>query len=88
MRGFINNEQFKDSIDLILTDVEMPRMSGRELVNRLIPLHPEMKVIFMSGYTDDSNIRNAVLHETAQFIQKPFSPVSLLQKVRETLESN
>lgn len=81
-------EQHKETIHLILTDIVMPRMSGRTLVERLSPLHSEMKVLYMSGYTD-STIANLSMTELGrQFIQKPFAPLDLVSRVREILDSN
>ena len=80
-------EKYKDPIHLILTDVVMPEMSGRELVERLLLIHDEMKVLYMSGYTDDAIIQHGILEEKVQFLQKPFTPMSLLEKVRTILDS-
>jgi two-component system cell cycle sensor histidine kinase/response regulator CckA len=64
----------------------MPGMSGRELAETLRPKLPETKVIFMSGYTDDSVVRHGIDHEKVAFLQKPFAPFDLLKKVREELD--
>jgi hypothetical protein len=74
-----------ERIDLILTDVVMPSMSGAALAERLKKRWPGIKVIFMSGYTDDTIVHHGVLEEDAEFIQKPFSPDQLAIKVREVL---
>jgi two-component system cell cycle sensor histidine kinase/response regulator CckA len=79
-------EKYKEKIHLLVTDVVMPGMSGRELSERLLPLHPEMKVLYMSGYTDDTILRYGVLEGEINFVQKPFSVEALTQKVREVLE--
>ncbi len=79
-------EKYKEPIHLILSDVVMPEMSGIELVERLTSIHKEMKVLYMSGYTDDAVIRHGVLEEKVQFLQKPFTPISLLEKVRKILD--
>ena len=71
----------------MLTDVVMPNLSGRELADRLEKLRPGIKVLFMSGYTDDAIVHHGVLEEGAEFIQKPFSPDELAVKVREVLMS-
>jgi CheY-like chemotaxis protein len=79
-------EQHAGKIDLVLTDVIMPGLSGREVADRLLELRPEMRVLFMSGYTDDAIVHQGVLDEAANFLQKPFAPDSLAQKVREVLD--
>ncbi len=74
-------------IHILLTDVVMPRMNGRELAARLALPHPETKVIYMSGYTDDSVVRHRVLDPGTQFLQKPFIPETLARKIREVLDT-
>jgi signal transduction histidine kinase len=74
-------------IRLLITDVVMPGMSGRELSDRLTALYPHLKVIFMSGYTDDAVIRHGVSSQEMNFIQKPFSLNTLAGKVRWVLEA-
>ncbi len=78
-------EKHKEQIHLVLTDVIMPMMSGLEFIKRLTPLHPELKVLYMSGYTDELIDSEAIKIPGTGFIQKPFSPLSLIGKVREVL---
>jgi CheY-like chemotaxis protein len=73
-------------IDLVLTDVVMPEMNGRELAERLLDIKPGLKCLFASGYTADVIARDGVLEEGVVFIQKPFSIKHLAAKVREALE--
>jgi two-component system, cell cycle sensor histidine kinase and response regulator CckA len=80
-------QQYKEPIDLLLTDVVMPKVSGREVSERLNLLRPKMKVMYMSGYTDDAIVRHGILEAGASFLQKPFTPDSLARKVREVLDS-
>jgi CheY-like chemotaxis protein len=74
-------------IDLLLTDVVMPELSGPELAERLLPQRPETRVLYTSGYTDHAILRAAVWESGANFLQKPFTPESLVQKVQEILDA-
>jgi two-component system cell cycle sensor histidine kinase/response regulator CckA len=75
-------------IHLLLTDVVMPGMSGSELAERLRSFHAEVKVLYMSGYTDNSIVQHGILEPGIDFIQKPFSPEVLARRVREVLDNN
>ena len=78
-------EEEKEPIHLILTDVVMPQMSDSELTNRLKVHHPKLKVLYMSGYTENA-IVHGILDANLNYIQKPFSVESLAKKVREVLD--
>jgi len=78
-------EGHEGPIDLLLTDVVMPEMSGRELADRLLDVRRALKVLFMSGYTDDAIAHHGVLDPDTAFLEKPFSPDALVRKVREVL---
>ncbi|HEX8890902.1 MAG TPA: response regulator [Pyrinomonadaceae bacterium] len=78
--------QHRGAIDLLITDVVLPEVSGREVAERLTQAYAKVKVLFMSGYTDDAVVRHGVLEEGAHFLQKPFTPDALLRKIREILD--
>jgi len=80
-------EHLKRPINLVLTDVVMPKLSGRELSERISTLQPSAKVLFMSGYTNDSIVNHGILDGATWFIQKPFTLESLVRRVREVLDS-
>ena len=76
----------EDKIHLMITDVVMPGTSGPDLVRQIITIQPEMKVLYISGYTDDAIVHHGVLDENTPFLQKPFTPQKLALKVQELLE--
>jgi CheY-like chemotaxis protein len=80
-------EAHEGRIDLVVTDVVMPRMSGPEFVQRLRDVRPDVRVLFISGYTDDTVVHHGVLEEGVVFLQKPFAGAALARKVREALDA-
>jgi CheY-like chemotaxis protein len=74
-------------VQLVVTDVVMPEMSGRELVERLARISPDTPVLYMSGYTDNELGRHGVLDSSTVFLHKPFTPDGLCRKVREVLDA-
>jgi len=85
-RGHPNDGREGAILDLLLTDVIMPEMNGRELAGRLKAVCPDLKCLYMSGYTADVIAHHGVLDEQVIFIQKPFSTRDLALKLRETLD--
>jgi two-component system, cell cycle sensor histidine kinase and response regulator CckA len=79
-------KEFSGPIDLLITDMVMPQMSGRELAAHLAPKRPKMKVVLMSGYTVEAILRHGVLAPGTAFLEKPFSPDSVVRKIRELLD--
>jgi two-component system, cell cycle sensor histidine kinase and response regulator CckA len=80
-------EGYHNKIDLLLTDVVMPRMSGQELSSRLLRLRPDTRVLYMSGYSENAIIHHGVMEDGADFIEKPFSPETLTRRIREVLDT-
>ncbi|MEA1900989.1 MAG: response regulator, partial [Thermodesulfobacteriota bacterium] len=78
-------KEYDGRIDLMITDVVMPKIGGREAAKRLLPLYPQMKVIYMSGYTDEAIVHHGVLEPGLNFLEKPFTLEGLTRKVREVL---
>jgi CheY-like chemotaxis protein len=72
---------------ILVTDLVMPRMSGRELADELMRRQPDLRVLFISGYSSDAVMRRQVAEEGRAFLQKPFTPVGLARKIRELLDT-
>jgi len=81
------SEKYTGQIHLLLTDIIMPGTSGRELARRITERHPKTRVLYMSGYTDNVLAQGGVLEAGLSFLQKPFTPGALAQKVRDVLDS-
>ncbi len=81
------SERYEGPIDLLITDVVMPGMGGRQLAERLLITHPRMRVLYTSGYTDDAMMRHGVLDQGLPLLQKPFTADALAKKVREVLDA-
>ncbi len=81
------SEAHEGRIDLMLTDIVMPQMSGRELAHRLSLLRPEMRILYMSGYTDDTTVPDKALGPGTLLLQKPFTPEILMSRVRQVLDT-
>jgi PAS domain S-box-containing protein len=84
----VREKSSDQSIDLLLTDVIMPQMGGKELSQRIQPLYPKIKVLFMSGYTDEMIAHQGILDPGVNFVAKPFLPDTLIHRVREVLDTH
>jgi CheY-like chemotaxis protein len=82
----VAHEHSGDKIHLLLTDVVMPQMGGKELADQLKIVRPDVKVLYTSGYTDDAIVHHGVLAPGTHFLQKPFSIKTLSHKVRDVLD--
>ena len=79
--------KYRGPLDLLITDVVMPGLSGRDVAGNLSSQRPGVRVLYMSGYADDAIVRHGVLEPGIRFMQKPFAPDALAQKVREVLDA-
>lgn len=80
-------ERHAGPLHLLLSDVVMPRMGGPELAQALVARRPDVKVLYMSGYTDHPMVRRGVVNAGVAFLQKPFTPTVLVSRIREVLEA-
>jgi CheY-like chemotaxis protein len=80
-------ERHQGPLHLLLSDVVMPRMGGPELAQALVARRPDVKVLYMSGYTDHPMVRRGVVNAGVAFLQKPFTPTVLVSRIREVLEA-
>jgi two-component system, cell cycle sensor histidine kinase and response regulator CckA len=86
--ALLASEKFDERIDLLLTDVVLAQMSGRDIAKVVMEKRKDAKVLFISGYTEEAIVRNGVLESGTAFLQKPFTPAALSRKVREILDSD
>jgi CheY-like chemotaxis protein len=80
-------EAYHGPINLVLTDVVMPRLSGRDLAERVLASHPEARILFMSGYMDDAVVQEGLQTQSVALLRKPFTPYALAARIREVLDA-
>jgi CheY-like chemotaxis protein len=85
--AWLSVERHPRTIHLLLTDVVMPQMSGRELAERLLKIRPDLKVLYMSGYTENAIVHHGILDSGIAYLQKPILPELLARRVREVLDA-
>ena len=86
MEGLRISEECAAEIHMILTDVIMPGMSGKDLISQIRAVRPNIKALFVSGYKDNAIVQHGILKSTVNFLQKPFTGDSLARKVREVID--
>jgi DNA-binding response OmpR family regulator len=86
--ALLASERFEEKIHLLLTDVVLAQMSGRDIAKVVMEKRKDAKVLFISGYTEEAIVRNGVLESGTAFLQKPFTPAALSRRVREILDSD
>jgi len=79
-------ESHEGPINLLISDVVLPHLGGRSLAERLLTLRPQLKILFLSGYTNEAIVRYGVLDSDFAFLQKPFTTSALAQKIRDVLD--
>ncbi len=86
-QALATSASYKGRIHIMVTDIVMPGINGRELAKRLAPQRPDMRILYISGYTDDQITHQGILNEGIEFLQKPFTPTAFVRKVQEVLGS-